>query len=116
MKKINTIVTVLVAILVIAVSFAGGIATERAIENEINFNTYCEKGTIVQKIEDEYLLLMDNGHYFSFYSDETFSDNTVVTVTFDYGETDKIEDDIIIAVSINLYEMAESLFTEWLFP
>jgi hypothetical protein len=55
---------------------------------------------------------MDNGHYFSFHSDETFSDNTVVTVTFDYGETDKIEDDIIIAVSVNLYEMAESLFIE----
>jgi hypothetical protein len=115
MKKNNTIIIAIIAgILIASVSLVGGFIIHKAVEkqNNINFNTYCEKGTIVQKIEDEYLLLMDNGHYFSFYSDETFSDNTVVTVTFDYGETDKIEDDIIIAVSVDLYEMAESLFTE----
>ena len=67
----------------------------------------------VQALEnEEYLLLMDNGHYFSFYSDEAFEIGTIVNVIFDYGETDKIEDDIIIAVSVDAYEMAESLFEE----
>jgi hypothetical protein len=28
------------------------------------------------------------------------------------GKTDKVEDDIIIAISTDLYELAESLFTE----
>lgn len=114
--KRNAIITAIIATIIIAsVSLVGGFITHKAIEkqNNINFNTYCEKGEIVQTLEDgEYLLLMDNGHYFSFYSNEAFENGTIVNVTFDYGKTDKIEDDIIIAVSVDLYEMAESLFDE----
>ena len=114
MKKIN-IITAIITAVIIAVSFAGGFITHKATEkqNDINLNTYCGKGEIVQILEnEEYLLLMNNGHYFSFYSDEAFEIGTIVNVTFDYGETDRIEDDIIIAVSAYAYEMAESLFEE----
>ena len=115
MKKINIITAIITAVIIIAISFAGGFITHKATEkqNDITLNIYCEKGEIVQILEnEEYLLLMDNGHYFSFYSDEAFEIGTIVNVTFDYGETDKIEDDIIIAVSVDAYEMAESLFEE----
>ena len=115
MKKINIITAIITAVIIIAVSFVGGFITHKATEkqNDINLNIYCEKGEIVQALEnEEYLLLMDNGHYFSFYSDEAFEIGTIVNVVFDYGETDKVEDDIIIAVSVDAYEMAESIFEE----
>lgn len=115
MKKNAIITAVIVTVVIASVSLVGGFITHKAIEkqNNINFNTYCEKGEIVQSLKDgKYLLFMDNGHYFSFYSDETFENGTIVNVTFDYGKTDKIEDDIIIAVSVDLYKMAESLFDE----
>lgn len=115
MKKNAIIIAIIAGIIIASVSLVGGFVTHKAVEKQsnINFNTYCEKGEIVQTLEDgEYLLLMDNGHYFSFYSNEAFENGTVVNVTFDYGKTDKIEDDIIIAVSVDLYEMAESLFDE----
>lgn len=82
-------------------------------DNSINFNTYCAEGEILQKIdENEYLISVDTGHYFTFISTEEFAENTAISVCFDRGETDEFTDDKIIAISLNLFELQESLFTE----
>jgi hypothetical protein len=87
--------------------------TEKIEDNSINFNTYCAEGEILQKIdENEYLISVDTGHYFTFTSTEEFAENTAISVCFDKGETDEFTDDKIIAISINLVELQESLFTE----
>ena len=86
---------------------------EKIEDNSINFNTYCAEGEILQKIdENEYLISVDTGHYFTFTSTEEFAEKTAISVCFDRGETDEFTDDKIIAISINLIEFQESLFTE----
>lgn len=102
----------LLCVLLCAVGFIIGVSIEQAVSKEINHNTYCANGTIVQELNGEYLLEMENGHYFSFSSDEEYANETPVIVCFDYGETDNVEDDIIIAVSVDNYTLAESLFNE----
>lgn len=111
-KVIKTAFAIGLCILLFALGFVVGVSVEQTIGNEINHNTYCASGTIVQTLNDEYLLEMDNGHYFSFSSDKEYINDTVVNVCFDMGETDAIEDDIIIAVSVDNNTLAESLFTE----
>ena len=86
---------------------------EKIEDNSINFNTYCAEGEILQKIdENEYLISVDTGNYFTFTSTEEFAENTAISVCFDKGETDEFTDDKIIAISINLVESQESLSTE----
>ena len=109
---IKKAVSIGLCILLWAFGFVLGVSVEQAASKEINHNTYCANGTIVQRIDDEYLLEMENGHYFSFSSDEEYADNTAVVVCFDIGKTDAIEDDLIIAVSVDNYALTESLFNE----
>lgn len=80
--------------------FCFGVATEKTVAyNRINHNVYCESGEVVQKMEDEeYLILMSSGNYFSFYSKDEIEIGIPINVCFDRGETDNIEDDIIIAI------------------
>ena len=111
-KVIKTAFAIGLYILLFALGFVVGVSVEQTIGNEINHNTYCASGTIVQTLNDEYLLEMDNGHYFSFSSDEEYTNGTIVNVCFDIGKTDSVEDDIIIAVSVDNYALAESLFDE----
>lgn len=111
-KVIKTALAICLCMLLFALGFVAGVSVEQTASNEINHNTYYASGTIVQTLNDEYLLEMDNGHYFSFSSDEEYTNGTIVNVCFDMGETDTIEDDIIIAVSVDNYTLAESLFTE----
>lgn len=111
--KVNKIVlAICLCILLFAFGFVVGVSVEQTVNNEINHNTYYASGTIVQTLNDEYLLEMDNGHYFSFSSDKEYTNGTIVNVCFDMGKTDAVEDDIIIAVSVDNYVLAESLFTE----
>ena len=114
---ITKIIAILVAILLLGSAFMGGIAVERTIaKNRINHNTYCESGAILQKIEDEYLLRLDNGKYRLIESAETYADNTRVIVCFEMNDTDETNDDRIIAISTDLYALSESLFTEEVAP
>ena len=110
---ITKIIAVVIALLLLGSAFMGGIMVERKLEkNRINHNTYCESGAIVQKIEDEYLLRLDNGKYRLIESAETYADNTRVVVCFEMNDTDETADDRIVAISTDLYALAESLFTE----
>lgn len=110
-KKIN--LEGIIAIILGIGFFASCIIISVLSQDRINFNTYCAEGEILQKIDDdEYLILVDNGNYFSFYSDEEYTKNTKIFVCFDRGETDEVTDDKIIAISLNLFELQESLFTE----
>lgn len=112
-KVFSIILAVLTVILFIGGAFFGGMNTERYLdENSINYNTYCENGTIVQKIEDQYLLHLDNGKYSLVEATHTFADNTKVIVCYERNETDKTDDDRIIAISTDLHALAESLFAE----
>ena len=112
-KTVSIIIAILTAILLIGSAFIGGIATEQALShNRINHNTYCESGAIVQKIDDEYLLRLDNGKYSLIKCEETYADNTKVMVCFEMNETDTTADDRIIAISTDLHALAESVFTE----
>ena len=114
---ITKIIAVVVALLLLGSAFMGGIAVEQKLEkNRINHNTYCESGAIVQKIEDEYLLRLDNGKYRLIESAETYADNTRVVVCFEMNDTDETNDDRIIAISTDLYALSESLFTEEVAP
>lgn len=114
---ITKIIAILVAVLLLGSAFMGGIAVERTIaKNRINHNTYCESGAILQKIEDEYLLRLDNGKYRLIESAETYADNTRVIVCFEMNDTDETNDDRIIAISTDLYALSESLFTEEVAP
>ena len=114
---ITKIIAILVAVLLLGSAFMGGIAVERTIaKNRINHNTYCESGAILQKIEDEYLLRLDNGKYRLIESAETYADNTRVVVCFEMNDTDETNDDRIIAISTDLYALSESLFTEEVAP
>lgn len=114
---ITKIIAVVIALLLLGSAFMGGIAVEQKLEkNRINHNTYCESGAIVQKIEDEYLLRLDNGKYRLIESAETYADNTKVVVCFEMNDTDETNDDRIIAISTDLYALSESLFTEEVAP
>ena len=114
---ITKIIAIWVAVLLLGSAFMGGIAVERTIaKNRINHNTYCESGAIVQKIEDEYLLRLDNGKYRLIECAETYADNTRVIVCFEMNDTDETNDDRIIAISTDLYALSESLFTEEVAP
>ena len=114
---ITKIIAILVAVLLLGSALMGGIAVERTIaKNRINHNTYCESGAILQKIEDEYLLRLDNGKYRLIESAETYADNTRVIVCFEMNDTDETNDDRIIAISTDLYALSESLFTEEVAP
>ena len=114
---ITKIIAVVIALLLLGSAFMGGIAVEQKLEkNRINHNTYCESGAIVQKIEDEYLLRLDNGKYRLIESAETYADNTRVVVCFEMNDTDETADDRIIAISTDLYALSESLFTEEVAP
>jgi hypothetical protein len=110
---ISRILTVALAMLILAVTFVGGMAIQKTVDKgTININTYCENGVVNKSVNGDYVFTADNGNYFTFSSSEKFANGTRVTVCFDMGKTDKVEDDIIIAISTNLYELAESLFTE----
>jgi hypothetical protein len=114
---IAKIIAIVVAVLLLASAFMGGMVIERTVaKNRINHNTYCESGAIVQKIEDEYLLRLDNGKYRLIESAETYADNTRVVVCFEMNDTDETADDRIIAISTDLYALSESLFTEEVAP
>ena len=109
---ISKILTVVLAMLILAVSIVGGMAIQRAIDKgAINTNTYCENGVINKSVNGEYVFITDNEKYFTFSSNEEFANGTRVTVCFDMGETDDIKDDAIISISTDLYELAESLYT-----
>lgn len=100
-------------LLVIAILVTAAIAFYVSYDDsKVNTNTYCSQGVIVEAIESEYVVELNNGHQFSFSSEEQFAVDTVVNVCFDMGKTDAIEDDIIIAVSVDNYALAESLFDE----
>lgn len=111
-KIIKTVLAIALAMLLFALGIVVGVSIEQTASKNINHNTYCANGTIVQELNGEYLLEMENGHYFSFSSDEEYVNETPVIVCFDYGETDNVEDDIIIAISVDNYTLAESLFNE----
>lgn len=116
-KTVSIILAVLTAILLIGSVFFGGVLTEQALShNRINHSTYCESGAIVQKIDNEYLLRLDNGKYSLIECKEAYADNTKVIVCFEMNETDTTDDDRIIAISTDLYGLSESLFTEEVTP
>jgi hypothetical protein len=71
---------------------------------------------VAQKLDEGYLLRLDNGKYRLFDSSETFADNTKVIVCFEMNDTDETNDDRIIAISTDLYALSESLFTEEVAP
>lgn len=111
-KVVRMALCIALALLLFALGVVVGVSIEQTANKEINHNTYCANGTVVQELNGEYLLEMENGHYFSFSSDEEYTNETPVVVCFDMGKTDAIEDDIIIAVSVDNYALAESLFDE----
>jgi hypothetical protein len=105
--------TILAILLVVAILGSAAIACCVSYDNnKVNTNTYCSRGIITEAVEDNYIVDLDNGHRFSFSSEVQFTIDTVVNVCFDMGKTDAVEDDIIIAVSIDNYALAESLFDE----
>lgn len=105
--------TIMAILLVVAILGTAAIACCVSYDNnKVNTNTYCSKGVIVEATENEYIVELDNGHQFSFSSEEQFIIDTIVNVCFDMGKTDAIEDDTIIAVSVDNYALAESLFNE----
>lgn len=105
--------TIMAILLVVAIFGSAAVACCVSYDdNKVNTNTYCSKGVIVEATENDYVVELDNGHQFSFSSEEQFIIDTIVNVCFDMGKTDAIEDDIIIAVSVDNYALAESLFNE----
>lgn len=105
--------TILAILLVVAILGSAVVACCVSYDNnKVNTNTYCSRGIITEAGEDNYIVDLDNGHRFSFSSEEQFAIDTVVNVCFDMGKTDAVEDDIIIAVSVDNYALAESLFDE----
>lgn len=112
-KTVGRVLTALICILVVASAFLEGMFVESKLaDRRILFDTYCESGVVAQKLDEGYLLLLDNGKYRLFDSAETFADNTKVTVCFEMNDTDDTNDDRIVAISTDLYELTESLFTE----
>ena len=111
LKRYET--TIMAILLVIAILATAAVACCVSYNNnKVNTNTYCSEGVIVEATKNDYVVELDNGHQFSFSSEEQFIIDTVVNVCFDMGKTDAIEDDTIIAVSVDNYALAESLFTE----
>ena len=105
--------TIMAILLVVAIFGSAAVACCVSYDNnKVNTNTYCSKGVIVEATENDYVVELDNGHQFSFSSEEQFIIDTIVNVCFDMGKTDAIKDDIIIAVSVDNYALAESLFNE----
>ena len=116
-KTIGKIIVALTCILVVASTFLAGMCVDSKLaERKILFNTYCESGMVAQKLDEGYLLRLDNGKYRLFDSSETFADNTKVIVCFEMNDTDETNDDRIIAISTDLYALSESLFTEEVAP
>jgi hypothetical protein len=116
-KIVGRVIVVLICILAVGSIFLGGMFVESKLADcKILFDTYCESGVVAQKLDEGYLLRLDNGKYRLFDSAETFADNTKVIVCFEMNDTDKTEDDRIIAISTDLYALSESLFTEEVAP
>lgn len=107
--------TIMAIFLVVAILGTAAIACCVSYDNnKINTNTYCSEGIIIEATKNEYVVELNNGHRFSFLSNEQFMIDTVVNVCLDMGETDAVKDDKIIAISVDNYALAESLFDEWL--
>ena len=116
-RLVISCVLALVVMFVAASVFLGGMLAQRHFTNKtILFDTYCESGVVAQKLDEGYLLRLDNGKYRLFNSSETFADNTKVIVCFKMNDTDETNDDRIIAISTDLYALSESLFTEEVAP
>ena len=116
-KTIGRIIVALTCILVVASTFLVGMCVDSKLaDRRILFDTYCESGVVAQKLDEGYLLRLDNGKYRLFDSSETFADNTKVIVCFKMNDTDETNDDRIIAISTDLYALSESLFTEEVAP
>lgn len=105
--------TIMAIFLVVAILGTAAIACCVSYDNnKINTNTYCSEGIIIEATKNEYVVELNNGHRFSFLSNEQFMIDTVVNVCLDMGETDAVKDDKIIAISVDNYALAESLFDE----
>ncbi len=116
-KIVGRVIVALICILVVASAVLEGMFIESKLaDRRILFNTYCESGVVAQKLDEGYLLRLDNGKYRLFDSAETFADNTKVIVCFEMNDTDETNDDRIIAISTDLYALSESLFTEEVAP
>ena len=111
LKKYELVIMEILLVIVIFMSAAIACCISYN-NNKVNMNIYCSKGIIVEATKNEYVVELNNGHLFSFSSDEQFIIGTIVNVCFDMGKTEAIEDDIIIAVSVDNYSLAESLFDE----